>query len=126
MITIDLADSQRLNKMSQLHIDIAKACIKEAPNEACGVIDGSKVIALKNISEEPTESFVISGHDYLKYLPKVIYHSHPKGDYSFSDQDINVAANMELTSYLYVVEKDRIEKYNLLSGVEVYENILGQ
>lgn len=112
--------------MSQLHIDIAKACIKESPNEACGVIDGSKVIALQNISEEPTESFVISGQDYLKYLPKVIYHSHPKGDYSFSDQDINVAASMELTSYLYVVEEDRIEKYSFPEGVEIFENILGK
>ena len=62
--------------MSKLHIDIAKACLKEKGKEACGVIRGSEVIPLKNMSEEPESSFVIDARDYLKYLPEIIYHSH--------------------------------------------------
>ena len=112
--------------MSQLHIDIAKACLREGPKEACGVIDGSVVIPLQNVADDPESTFVISGSDYLKYLPTTIYHSHPKGDYGFSDQDLNVAANMGLTSYLYVVEEDRIERFSADTGVQVYQNVLGK
>lgn len=110
---------------SKLHIDIATACIAEFPNEACGFVDGSVVIPLVNHADDVEESFVISGEDFLKHDPNTIYHSHPKGDYGFSEQDILVAANMGLTSYLYVVEKDRIERYSSTTGVEVFEKILG-
>ena len=112
--------------MSQLHIDIANACLREGSKEACGVIDGSTVIPLHNAADDPETTFVISGNDYLKHLPNTIYHSHPKGDYGFSDQDLNVAANMGLTSYLYVVEADRIERFSFDTGVQVYQNVLGK
>ena len=112
--------------MSKLHVDIAKACLLEPTKEACGVIVGSRVIPLKNASDEPETSFLISGSDYLKYLPQTIYHSHPKDDYGFSDQDIDVAANMGLTSYLYVIEKDRLEKFTFDNGIEVFEGVLAE
>ena len=112
--------------MSQLHSDIAKACLQDTSKEACGVVVNNRVIPLKNSSDKPETSFVISGTDYLKYLPETIYHSHPKGYHSFSDQDIDVAANMGLTSYLYVVEHDRLERYTFETGVEVFKGVLGK
>ena len=112
--------------MSKLHIKIAKACLKEGKKEACGVIRGSEVIPLTNMSEEPESSFVIDARDYLKYLPEVIYHSHPVGDNGFSEQDIVVASNLRLTSYVYVVEKDRLECYSSDEGLSVFENVLGR
>jgi len=112
--------------MSKLHIAIAKACLKERNKEACGFICGSKVIPLENVSDEPESSFVIDARDYLKYLPEVIYHSHPVGDNGFSEQDIVVASNLRLTSYVYVVEKDRLERYSSDTGLSVFENVLGR
>jgi len=109
--------------MSKLHRAIAKECIKAVPEEACGVVLGSEVIPLKNCSDEPCESFVISGADYLKYSPSIIYHSHPKGDYGMSDHDITVAANMDLTSYVYVVEQDRLEVFSNDAGLLKFEKV---
>jgi len=112
--------------MSKLHTDIAKACVKEVGKEACGVICGSEVIPLKNISEEPETSFVIDAADYLRYLPEVIYHSHPVGDNGFSEQDIVVASNLRLISYVYVVEADRLERFSSETGTTVFEKVLGR
>lgn len=112
--------------MSQLHIDIAKACISEPTIEACGVIKGNKVIPLTNVSEEPESNFVIDGRDYLTHLPDVIYHSHPVGDNGFSEHDITVACNLRLTSYVYVVEQDRLERFSLDHGTQIFENVLGR
>lgn len=112
--------------MSKLFSDIAEACLKDTTKEACGVVVDNRVIPLENNSDEPETSFVISGKDYLKYLPETIYHSHPTGDHSFSDQDLDVAANMGLTSYLYVVEHDRLERYTFETGVQVFKGVLGK
>ena len=112
--------------MSKLHTDIAQACLKEPGKEACGVIRGSEVIPLKNISDEPESSFVIDARDYLTYLPDIIYHSHPVGDNGFSEQDIVVASNLRLTSYVYIVEADRLERFSSDRGITVFEKVLGR
>jgi len=112
--------------MSQLHIDIAKACIKEAPREACGVICGSKVVPLTNISEEPETSFVIDARDFLAHSSDIIYHSHPVGDNGFSEQDITVASCLHLLSYVYVVEHDRLERFSIDTGTKIFEKVLGR
>ena len=64
--------------------------------------------------------------DYLTYLPDTIFHSHPVGDYSFSEHDRLVAVNMELTSYLYVVEADRLEVLAPNGELEVFDKVLGK
>tara|TARA_B100001287_G_scaffold272699_1_gene274823 strand:+ start:2391 stop:2729 length:339 start_codon:yes stop_codon:yes gene_type:complete len=112
--------------MPKLHVDIAQACLREPEIEACGVICGSEVIPLKNASDEPETSFVIDASDYLKYLPEIIYHSHPVGDNGFSEQDIVVASNLRLISYLYVVEADRLERFSSETGTTVFEKVLGR
>ena len=109
---------------SKLRKAIAKACIKAGKQEACGFIIDGKVIPVENQSDEPCASFVISANDYMKYLPDTIYHSHPTGVHGFSEQDICIAANLALTSYVYVVESDRIEKYSKRVGLEIFEGVL--
>lgn len=112
--------------MSRLHVAIANACRLDTTKEACGVIDGYNVVPLKNCSSEPESSFMISAEDFLKYEPNTIYHSHPTSDNGFSEHDLVVAANLQLTSYVYVVESDRLERFTPTKGVEVFENVLSK
>lgn len=85
-----------------------------------------KAIPLQNKAEDPKSNFVIAAQDYLTYLPDTIFHSHPAGDYSFSEHDRLVAVNMELTSYLYVVEEDRLEVLSPKGELEVFDKVLGK
>ena len=112
--------------MSQLHVDIANACLKAGSREACGFICGSEVIPLKNIAEEPETSFVIDARDYLTYLPTVVYHSHPVGDNGFSEHDLLVASNLRLVFYVYVVEEDRLEHFSEETGTTLFMDVLGR
>ncbi len=77
------------------------------------------------MADKPEECFMMDADTWLKYRPKAIYHSHPKGYYGFSEHDMLVAANMELTSYVYVIESDRLEKWSRSQGLEIFERILG-
>jgi proteasome lid subunit RPN8/RPN11 len=109
----------------KLYREIAEHALAALPDEACGCIVGDQAIRCENTSNRPDVSFVLSAEDYMKYRPKEIFHSHPKGMKGFSDHDIAVAANMELVSYLYVVEADRLERWSAEEGLAVYEKILG-
>jgi len=108
----------------RLHKQIARICLQDAPCEACGVIQAGKAIRLDNASTKPEETFVISARDILKWKPETIFHSHPRGDEGFSEHDLLVAANMDLTTYVYVNEADRLEKWSAESGLEVFETVL--
>lgn len=108
----------------KLHQQIAKLCLSTLPQEACGVvIDGIPTLC-RNASDKPEVSFVISPEDYLQYRPTIIFHSHPTGKEGFSDHDLAVAANMELTSYVYIVEADRLERWSAEEGLAVFENVI--
>jgi proteasome lid subunit RPN8/RPN11 len=108
----------------KLHKKIAELCIEAAPLEACGVVRNGEPILCRNTSSQPETSFVLSAEDFLKYRPDTIFHSHPTGKEGFSDHDLAVAANMELTSYVYVVEEDRLERFTLSEGVSVFKDVL--
>jgi proteasome lid subunit RPN8/RPN11 len=110
--------------MKKLHQQIARLAVKASPDEVCGVIKNSKAIRCENKASETSQAFLIDAETYLKYLPDTIFHSHPTGASGFSEHDLAVAANMELTSYVYVVEADRLEKWTAEKGVEVFEKVL--
>tara|TARA_B100000073_G_scaffold327605_1_gene313435 strand:+ start:559 stop:900 length:342 start_codon:yes stop_codon:yes gene_type:complete len=110
----------------QLHRSIALISKKALPEEACGFVVDGKAIALENTADDPTGGFLVSAVDFLRYLPDSIFHSHPKGDNSFSEHDRLVAANMELTSYLYVVEADRLEILSPDGEIEVFNKVLSK
>ena len=109
----------------RLHKAIARHALREAPNEACGCVIEGKAVPCLNMAEKPEECFMMDADTWLKYRPQTIYHSHPKGYYGFSEHDMIVAANMELTSYVYVIESDRLEKWSASQGLEIFEGILG-
>ncbi len=56
-----------------------KYMISQYPNEGCGFVVGGVFIPVLNISRNPTEEFLISDEDFLKYSPicSVFLHSHP-------------------------------------------------
>ncbi len=112
--------------MSKLHREIAKACIIDTSQETCGVICNQQIVPLQNCAEKPENSFMISVSDFLKYNPDTIFHSHPKSDNGFSEHDLVVAANLQLTSYVYVVEADRLERCTPNGQVDVFKNVLGK
>jgi len=108
----------------KLHQEIAAICKAEVPLEACGFIKDGCVIKCVNQSSAPESTFLISAEDYLANHPETIYHSHPTGKKGFSEHDLAVAANMELTSYVYVVEDDRLEKWSEAEGIVVFTDVL--
>ena len=110
--------------IKSLHREIALLSIQAAPEEVCGfVVDGSPIRCI-NHSQTPEESFLISADDYLENDSSVIFHSHPVGTLGFSEHDLAVAANMELTSYVYIVESDRLEQWSANSGLQTFNGVL--
>ncbi|MAA57131.1 MAG: hypothetical protein CL855_01445 [Cryomorphaceae bacterium] len=109
-----------------LHRRIAQISRKAFPEEACGFVVDGKAVQVANQADEPEGGFLISAQDYLKYSTDVIFHSHPVGDHSFSEHDMVVSANMELTSYLYVVEADRLEILSPAGQIETFEKVLNR
>lgn len=71
-------------------------CQKEFPNEACGLLVGTKKgdvwFPCKNVSPDPTNFFTISTADYAKASDKgeikAVVHSHTLHPTRFSEQDI--------------------------------------
>lgn len=103
---------------------IARLSKQAAPEEVCGFVVDGRAVRVPNRAETPTESFLISADDYLENGSSTIFHSHPSGTKGFSEHDMAVAANMELTSYVYVIEADRIERWSVQDGLQIFEKVL--
>lgn len=108
----------------RLHQRIAHLSIEAMPEEVCGFICKGKAVRVRNMSDNPEESFLIDAETYLEHQSDTIFHSHPTGTDGFSEHDRVVAANMELTSYVYVVEADRLEVWSADNGLQVFEKVL--
>lgn len=69
--------------------ELRRICLLAAPNEAAGVIMGTRVVELENHAEDPTTAFQIHKDDLVKKLGMkppglgveeiIIWHSHPGG-----------------------------------------------
>ena len=108
----------------RLHRRIAQLSVEALPEEVCGVVCDGKAIRVRNSAQNPEDSFLIDAETFLKYRPETVFHSHPISAEGFSEHDLVVAANMELTSYVYVVEADRLEKWSADNGLQVFEKVL--
>mgnify|MGYP003139028553 FL=1 len=91
---------------------------KVFPEECCGLIleNESGDIILReceNSAEDKEDKFKISIEEYLNALldgdVAAVYHSHTKGDKSFSSADKEISQSLELTSVLYISSKDSFE-----------------
>tara|TARA_Y100000356_G_C11055850_1_gene181212 strand:- start:197 stop:544 length:348 start_codon:yes stop_codon:yes gene_type:complete len=91
---------------------------KNFPEECCGLLiekdEGDlKVVECKNTAEDKESLFKISIEEYLEALSEgdilAVYHSHTKGDNSFSDADKEISESLELTSILYIHSKNEFQ-----------------
>lgn len=100
---------------------IKQHALEDAPRECCGfvVLDKKtqkpKLVKCENIARNPIETFYINPEHYIKTKKEEvllgIYHSHPTTTKSFSIADERVAEYLNLTSYLYVAENDKLEVF---------------
>lgn len=97
---------------------IKKHALEEFPNECCGLIinndNNIKALRCKNISDYPTEHFIINPKDYLRAesIGKIIayYHSHSNNNPDFSKADIIVSENSKIPAILFT--NNELKTYN--------------
>lgn len=103
----------------ELFTQIVSHCIKEFPNEACGILAGKdttieKVYEMANVDKSP-ESYLMDGQDQLKIMKDIrnsnlemlgIYHSHVASPAYPSRQDVELAFYPEV-SYVIISIKDK-------------------
>jgi hypothetical protein len=67
----------------------------------------------KNIAKNKESFFKISIEDYLDTLSKgdilAVYHSHTKGENSFSEADETICNDLEMVSVLYNTKTEKFE-----------------
>lgn len=115
-------------------------CVREAPNEACGILAGragkvEKVYEMKNAEASP-ETFLMDPKEQLQVVKEMralglgmvaIYHSHVASEARPSSHDIELALYPD-TSYLIVSLKDRknpsLRSFNIVDGKVKEEKIV--
>ena len=111
---------------------IVKHCLKEFPNEACGLLAGKdgiveKVYETENVDKSP-ESFLMEPKEQLKITKEIrslglemlgIYHSHVASEAYPSEHDLRLAFYPE-TSYAIVTLKEKnnpkIRSFKIVEG----------
>lgn len=95
---------------------IAEMCEKKVSIEVCGILgyDGDNYIIqeCKNISEKPSEQFILDPIQYLmfkdEYSTIAIFHSHIVGDETPSDFDIMMSENSCVPFLIYSLNTKKI------------------
>lgn len=111
---------------------IVKHCLKEFPNEACGLLAGKegrveKLYETLNVDKSP-ESFLMEPNEQLKITKEIrnlglemigIYHSHVASEAYPSEHDLQLAFYPEV-SYAIVTLKDKnnpsIRSFKIVEG----------
>ncbi len=118
---------------------IIKQCIKEFPDEACGILAGKdgkaeKVYEMAN-TDKTAATFFMDAKEQLKVIKEMrtlglemvgIYHSHVASEAYPSSHDVEMAFYPE-TSYVIVSLKDKdkpsIRSFNIRDGKIVEEEV---
>jgi len=104
--------------MKQHNRDIISSHAREAfPREACGClvsVAGAEVVILcRNISEHPTEHFVLHPEDYLFAARRGamlgIWHTHPVTTSAPSQADISACNRSGLPWFIYSLHEDQMQ-----------------
>jgi len=108
-----------MNLKEEIKSKIKDHAERVSPEECCGLLieleDGGeiKVVECENIAEDKESLFKISIEEYLNVLSEgdiyAVYHSHTKGENSFSDADKTISDSLELRSVLYNLSTDMFE-----------------
>lgn len=126
-----LEDSQEVTSLSNCLHDIEKHFEEEYPREGCGILGIQKGklhwIPCENIATED-EEFVISSREFFKIKQKFdvvgIVHSHPDGESTPSEHDINCCDALGIPYYIFSYPDINLSilepksKKKLLSGRE--------
>ena len=119
-------NKEKENKFSSKSIDLVlqkmkEWCEKKEFVETCGLIgldsNGGYVLKeCKNLSQDPTGSFILDPLDYLFFSEEFkllcIYHNHPKGDAEPSQSDIETSENTCLPFLIYSNQEKKCKLYN--------------
>mgnify|MGYP001599766646 CR=1 FL=1 len=116
----------------ELFDKIVSQCIKEFPNEACGILGGKdgkaeKVYEMANVDKSPS-SYLMEPKEQLKIMKEIrnsglemtgIYHSHVASEAYPSSHDVELAFYPE-ASYVIISLKDknnpRIRSFKIVDG----------
>jgi len=111
---MDINNSDLLDQIKDL-------ATKDFPHETCGLIvcekEGSwRVVSLKNHSQSPKESFLISPLDFIEHKNiAAIYHSHPDSSSAPSHADRLYCNELQLNFLIYSIIED---KFSVLTPLE--------
>ena len=103
---------------NEIKEQIKNHALDSSPEECCGFLihsdEGSmKLTECKNIASNKESFFKISVEEYLNALTDgditAVYHSHTKGENSFSEVDKSLVNDLEMTSVLYNTTTDKFE-----------------
>ena len=118
---------------------IVSQCLREFPNEACGILVGKgqnvhKVYEMRNADKSP-ESFFMEPKEQLNILKEIrnlglemlgIYHSHVASEAYPSSRDVELAFYPEV-SYVIITIKDknnpRLRSFKIQEGNIVEEQV---
>jgi proteasome lid subunit RPN8/RPN11 len=112
-----------LKMTRDVHDRILTLALRDAPKEACGVIGGKwgvarKCYPMRNVDPEPLDHYMttpVEGYVVLREMaedrlhPMGIWHSHPRGPASMSNEDIRYAVD-PATIYIIVSPKGKGRK----------------
>jgi proteasome lid subunit RPN8/RPN11 len=108
-----------MNLKEEIKNKIKDHAQRVSPEECCGLLieledNGEiKIIECENIAEDKENLFKISIEEYLEALSEgdiyAVYHSHTKGENSFSEADKTISDSLELRSVLYNLPTDVFE-----------------
>lgn len=118
-------NKEKENKFSSENIDLVLQKMKEWFEkkeflEICGLVGldgngGYVVKECKNLSQDPTSSFILDPLDYLLFSEEFellcIYHNHPKGDAEPSQADVEASENTCLPFLIYSNQEKKYKLY---------------
>tara|TARA_R110002110_G_scaffold41952_2_gene132545 strand:- start:279 stop:626 length:348 start_codon:yes stop_codon:yes gene_type:complete len=103
---------------NEIKEQIKNHALGSSPEECCGFLIDSeegplKLTECKNIANDKESFFKISIEEYLNALTDgditAVYHSHTKGENSFSEVDKSLVDDLEMISVLYNTTTDEFE-----------------
>ena len=94
--------------------------------ERVGFVVGSKIVEVRNTSNNPEETFVVSTSDILTYgdIADATWHTHPNQSSNLSDEDYTLMRNYPNMSH-FIIGNDGVTEYKYdkkLKAVMVVEN----
>lgn len=109
------ADSHLLRDIvSKIYLSYIRRVARCCDFEVCGVVYNHNIKFLKNISDDPTSTYLTDPRDYFSIYNKITFtfHSHLTSDLDLSGLDTQNIEETELSQLIYSVKSDQFLFYN--------------